>query len=86
MSVEIITKEDLQLFRLQLLNELRELIEHAPKKSDNKYLRSGDVKKLLGISTGTLQSLRISNKLHPVKIGGLYYYDSNEISKLLAGK
>lgn len=82
MNVEVITKEDLQTFRLQLINELKELFfsKQTPTKE---WLKSREVRKLLKISPGTLQNIRITRKLHSTKIGGTYYYRYNEIEKLL---
>ena len=85
MEIEIITKEDLQLFRIQLLNDLKSLM-HIEPEQDKKYLRSCEVRKLLNISPGTLQNLRITGTLNPVKIGGIFYYSTAEIEALLHNK
>jgi hypothetical protein len=84
MSVEVITREDLQAFRLQLLNDVRELILQKPL-STKEWLRNGDVRKLLKISAGTLQNLRVSGKLRSSKIGGIHYYKSIDVERLLDG-
>ena len=82
MSVEVITKEDLQAFRQQLINDIKELF--LPKHTTTKdWLRSSEVRKLLNISPGTLQSFRINGKLNPSKIGGIHFYRYSEIEKLL---
>lgn len=81
MSVEVVTKEDLQAFRLQLLNDLK-LLLFANEKCEKKWLRSSEVRKLLKISSGTLQNLRITGKLKPVKLGGIFFYDSDDIDDL----
>jgi len=81
MSIEGITKEDLQTFRLQLVNDLKALL--LPQERVKKeWLRSREVRKLLKISPGTLQSLRVNGTLHPSKIGGIMYYKLEEIEKL----
>lgn len=84
MGVEVITKEDLQVFRLQLLNDLKILLKdkHDAKKE---WLRSCEVRKLLDVSPGTLQNLRITGKLKSSKIGGIFFYKYSEIEKLLDG-
>jgi len=82
MAVEIITREDLQNFRLQLLNDIRQLI--APKQQAAKpWLKASDVRRLLGISPGKLQSLRVAGKLRSSKIGGVHYYKHEDIQQLL---
>ena len=82
MNIEVITKEDLQNFRLQLLSDLKELFlsKQTPKRE---WLRSNEVIKLLKISPGTLQNLRIAGKLRPSKIGGILLYHNADIDKLL---
>lgn len=39
--------------------------------------------KLLGISPGTLQNLRINGTIPYTKIGGVLYYDHSEIMEVL---
>lgn len=82
MSVEVITKEDLQAFRLQLINDIKELF--LPKLNRTKdWLRSSEVRKLLNISPGTLQSFRINGTIKSSKIGGTHFYRYSDIEKLL---
>lgn len=84
MSVEIITKEDLQQFKSELLEELLKIIQ--PKQSQVKqWLKSQDVRKLLNISPGTLQNLRANGTLRYTKLGGILYYKAEDISNLLNG-
>jgi hypothetical protein len=86
MTYEIITHEDLQQFRLQLLEDLKRIMSGAVQPQLNKeWLRSSEVRKMLGISHGTLQNLRIKNILPHRKIGGLMYYKYQDILKLLEG-
>ncbi|MFZ2284508.1 MAG: helix-turn-helix domain-containing protein, partial [Lutibacter sp.] len=40
-------------------------------------------KKLLGISTGTLQNLRINGTLPYTKMGGVIYYDYEKIMQAM---
>ncbi len=82
MSGEVVTTEDLQLFRFQLINELKQFIEELKPEEKPEWLKSGDVKKMLKVSPGTLQNLRINGQLHPKKIGGVWYYSLAEIKKL----
>jgi hypothetical protein len=82
MSVEIITREGLEIFRIRLLEDLKKVSEptNAPKKV---WLRSKEERSLLKISPNTLQALRISRKLQPAKIGGSLYYRFDEIEKMM---
>ena len=72
MAVEIITKDDLNDFRLTLLNDLKEIIQSKPQQT-KQWLKSNEVRKLLNISPGTLQNLRINGTLTYTKIGGILY-------------
>jgi hypothetical protein len=82
MIVEVITREDLNQFRSLLLNDLKEIIYSKPNPS-KQWLKSSEVRKLLNISPGTLQNLRINGTLSYNKIGGTIYYKYEEITKML---
>ncbi len=84
MAVNIITQEDLEQFRSLLLNDLKEILQ-AKVPQPKKWLRSSEVRKLLNISPGTLQNLRINGTLSYTKIGGTIYYDYQNIEQLLNG-
>ena len=85
MALEIVTKEDLQEFKNDLLQELKSLL--LPKSNSQKqWLRSADVKALLKISSGTLQNMRINGTLRYSKVGGTLYYNYEDIEKLLQSK
>ena len=84
MAQEIITLDDLQKFRLQLLEDLRGLLQQ-PSPSQKQWLKSSEIRKMLGISHGTLQNLRIKNVIPYQKIGGLIFYKHDDIIKLLEG-
>ncbi|MDB5134369.1 MAG: hypothetical protein JWP37_972, partial [Mucilaginibacter sp.] len=73
MAIEIITKDDLEQFRVKLLEDLREMIGTKPEES-KKWLKSYQVKNMLKISPGTLQNLRVNGTLSYSKIGGIIYY------------
>ena len=83
MAVEVITKEDLQQFRFDLLNDLKQIFKSQPATQQKKWLKSDEVKKLLKVSPGTLQTLRINGTLQYTKIGGIIYYDYEHIEKLM---
>lgn len=82
MAVEIITREDLDKFRLLLLKDITEILNSKPDHS-KKWLRAKEVRELLNISTATLQNLRINGSLTFTKIGTTLYYDNTDIEKLL---
>ncbi len=82
MAVEIITKEDLKNFKSELVQELKELFSAAPD-TQKQWLKSPEVRKLLGISAGTLQHLRVIGTLPYTKIGGTIYYKYEEVLQML---
>lgn len=82
MSVEIITKEDLHSFRQELLQEIKNILSNAPSKN-KEWLKSPEVRKLLKISPGTLQNLRINGTLRYTRLGSIIYYREEDIQKLL---
>ncbi|UGS22328.1 helix-turn-helix domain-containing protein [Flavobacterium cyclinae] len=82
MVVELITREDLNEFRSLLLNDLKEIIQSNSQKT-KQWLKSNEVRKLLNISPGTLQNLRINGTLSYTKIGGINYYKYDDIVKML---
>jgi len=84
MNLEIITKEDLKEFKSELLSEIRQLIQPGQGQS-KKWLKSNEVRKLLNISPGTLQNLRINGTLNYTRIGSIIYYKLEDINKLLEG-
>ena len=83
MAIEVITKEDLYEFRDLLINDFKEILKSKPQQQQKQWLKSNEVKKLLNISSGTLQNLRVNGTLAYSKIGGMIFYSSETIEKLL---
>lgn len=80
---QLITVGDLESFRLTLLEEIKSILREPSGQSNKQWLRSAEVRKLLGVSPGTLQNLRINGSLPFSKVGGIVYYKQEEIFKLL---
>ena len=85
MSVEIVTKEDLEVFRKKLLADFSELLDQRIKKPEETIegYKTSDVRKILGCSVNKLVSLRITRKLRAKKIGGTIYYNKEDIKRLV---
>jgi hypothetical protein len=83
MAATIITVEDLKEFKIELLEQIKKIVESQNTASIKKWLKSTEVRKLLNISPGTLQNLRINGTLAYTKIGGTIYYENQDIDKLL---
>lgn len=83
---EIITKEDLRQFGLQLLDKMRIIVqETTPAQTElvqPEWLKSKAVKKLLDISAGSVQNLRVTQKVRFKKVLGSYYYNKEDLQKL----
>jgi hypothetical protein len=86
MPAEIITKEDLELFRQLLLKDIKDLLGKGNAEEPKKWLKSYQVKNLLKISNGTLQNLRVNGTIQFTKIGGILYYKYDDIMHLLNGE
>lgn len=82
MPTSIITTDDLREFKMELLEEIKELF-NAKGSNSKKWLKSTDVMKMLKISPGTLQNLRSNGTIPYTKIGGLIYYDAGEIERVM---
>jgi len=80
MKLEVITKQDLEQLKSEITDTLTSLISGNKSKQ---WLRSKEVREMLGISPGTLQNMRIQGHIPFTKLGGTLFYDSNEIDKIL---
>jgi hypothetical protein len=80
---QLATVDDLFQVKNQLLQELQTILQPdyfpAPKKS----LKSREVKRLLRISTRTLQILKASGVIPYRKMGGVHFYDYADIQNVL---
>jgi hypothetical protein len=85
MAAEIITKEDLELFKVELLIEIKSLLKTAEKPA-GEWLRTKQVRKILDVSPNTLQMFRVSGKLKFTKVGSIFYYKKQEVYQMLEGK
>ena len=83
MAVNILTREDLAQFKDELFTELKTLVPQSENLQLKKWLKSDEVKRLLKVSPGTLQTLRINGTLTYTKLGGIIYYDYEHIEKIL---
>jgi len=82
---QILTQGDLIEFKEDMLQEFKRLIKECFNgQPGKKWLKSAEVKKLLGISHGFLQSLRDSGVLPFTKIGGSIYYDYEDITFMMS--
>ncbi|SDE94929.1 Helix-turn-helix domain-containing protein [Mucilaginibacter pineti] len=86
MQLNIITLEDLLQFKTELFTEMNRLLQGGKESQTKQWLMSAEVRKMLNISPGTLQNLRISGTLPYRKIGGSMFYNREEIEKIMRGE
>ncbi len=83
MPTSIITTDDLREFKMELLDDIKKLLSKQSTGKLKKYLKSSEVMDLLQVSPGTLQNLRINGTLPYTKVGGIIYYDAEEIQNIM---
>ena len=83
MPTQIITTDDLREFKTELLDDIKKLLKISADIRNKKYLKSAEIMKMLNVSPGTLQTLRINGTLPYIKIGGIIFYDVEEISNVM---
>ena len=82
--VELITLQDLERTKREIIDEVRELFKKNRPTPDKRWVKAKRARQVLGCSAGTLQSLRMSNSgLRSTRVGGTYYYDIDSISEML---
>lgn len=85
MNVEVITREDLQAFRMQLLEDIKSLLQQSrePSSGNVEGYKTANVRKILGCSVNKLVSLRVARKIRTKKIGGTVYYNKEDVKRLV---
>jgi len=83
---QLVTVADLEQFKEDLLLSLSRLINEHSAPTPKKWLKTYEVKKLLALSNGTLQTLRSNGTLPFTKIGNTAYYEMRDIEKIMQEK
>ena len=85
MAVEIVTKDDLQIFRQQLIEDFKTIIiqSRQPANENPQGYKTSHVRKILGCSVNKLVALRVAGKLRSKKILGTLYYNKQDVKRLL---
>jgi hypothetical protein len=83
---DVVTKEDLRQFGLELLGNIENLItqtnEGHSDVTEQEWIKSRQVRKLMNMSPGSVQNLRVTEKVRFKKIVGSYYYNKADLLKL----
>ena len=69
-------------FKIELLDEIRKLLQNNSGQTVKKWLKTPEVREMLGVSSGTLQNLRLNGTIPYTKIGGVLYYNYDDIIKV----
>lgn len=85
MSIEIVTKDEFCLLKEELIAEIKTILEENLNNVEDgrKWLRTSEVKELLSISSGTLQTLRDNGTLPFTRLNGVIYYKKDDIDDIL---
>lgn len=83
---QLLTVNDFNDLKAQLLYEVRQLVKEVTGRPTKQWLKSHEVRKLLGISPSTLQTLRNNGTIPFTKIGGVVFYSTTAIQELLDKK
>ena len=79
----MVTLKDLEDFKNELLFELKKSFREMSGQPAKRWLKTNEVRKMLGVSITTLLTLRINGVLPYSKIGGCLYFDYEDILRVM---
>lgn len=80
---QLLTVQDLIEFKEQLILDIKKLLKENSGQPSQRWLKAFEVKKLLRVSESKLQYLRDKGVIPFKKLGGVTYYDYNEIQEIM---
>jgi hypothetical protein len=83
---QLVTLNDLQELKAELLISFKRLLDATANQPVKKWLKSYEVEEMLGISSNTLLTWRNNGTLPYSPLGGIYYYDPEDIENLLQAR
>ncbi|QSS96283.1 helix-turn-helix domain-containing protein [Psychroflexus sp. ALD_RP9] len=86
MPTKILTVEDLADFKSDIFNKIDEIKSIQNQQVSKRWLRTDEAAEYLNIAKSTLQNYRINKVIPASKIAGSYYYDIQDIDRLLLDK
>ena len=76
--------DEMEKLKLDISNKLSRLEKLLDQQTNKKkWLKSAEVKELLGISHGTLQAMRNNGTIKFSRIGGMIYYNIGDVDKIM---
>ncbi len=82
MAVTVITQEELDSFKVDLLYAIELLLENKGSISSKRWLKTPEIIEKLGISQSKLQKLRNEGTFPYTKVSGMVFYDYEGILKV----
>jgi len=83
MQVELISADELQQFKAELLAELKDAISSIKTSSPNDYLTAEQVKEILGISSKQFQIMRNRHQIIHYVVGRKIYVKRSDLDAFL---
>ena len=80
---QLITLDDLHQFQKEFFEKLNVALKSLNTITPKKWMKAHEVRRMLKISPGTLQTLKSSGVIPYTKIGGVHFYDYDDIQKVL---
>lgn len=80
---QLLTVHDLIEFKEQLILDIKKLLKENSGQPAHKWLKTFEVKKLLRVSESKLQYLRDKGVIPFKKLGGVTYYDYDELLEIM---
>jgi hypothetical protein len=80
---QIITLQDLINFKNEIILEVKKAVKQNTGQPTKKWLKTKEVQGILGVSITTLLTLRINGILPFTKMGGILYYDYDDIQAVM---
>ncbi|MFC4233161.1 helix-turn-helix domain-containing protein [Parasediminibacterium paludis] len=84
MSIIMITIHDLLAVKVEMLHEIRTILSTGVAAVPHRqWLKTWEVKEMLGVSLGTLRNMRKRGDIEYTKLGGLLLYNYQHIMTLI---
>ena len=80
---QLITVQDLIDFKQQLIGDIKKLLKEQSGHPGHQWLKAFEIKKMLRLSESKLQYLRDKGVIPFKKLGGVTYYNLEEIENLM---
>lgn len=80
----MITIQELLAVKVEMLHEIRTLLSTSVAAIPHRqWLKTWEVKEMLGVSLGTLRNMRKRGDIEYTKLGGLLFYNYQHIMQLI---